>query len=73
MGEREIVVGAMNVDDIRSRGARKITPGRLAKMKVDIATIQETLQIYNGDGGSRIHLLYNSRKKKRGGEEELSD
>ena len=54
----------MNVDSLRNRETRETLTKRMTKMKIDIAMIQETHWVNNGEWGSRIYFLCNIGKGK---------
>ena len=54
----------MNAGDLRNKETGKIIAQRLTKMKIDIAMIQETHQMCDGERGGDIYFLYNRGRKE---------
>ena len=67
-GKRRLIVATMNVDDLRNKETREILAKRLEKMRIDIATIQETHLENNGEWGQGEYTFYITAARKNGAE-----
>jgi len=62
--EKKLVVVTMNVDDLRNREKREILAKMLTKMQIDIAIIQETHWVNNGEWEEGEYSFYVTAARK---------
>ena len=59
-----MIIVTMNVDDMGNKETRKIIAHRLTRMKIDIATIQETHHMGNGEWEAGNYIFYTAAARK---------